>query len=642
MCGLVGIWRHDGRKADRSAIALMLEPIGHRGPDGIGIWQDGQVAFGHRRLAILDLTESSSQPILTADSTGVLIYNGEIYNYRQLREELETEGIRFRSSGDTEVVLQALHHWGPERSVIRFNGMFAFAYFDRRSRTLWLARDKVGIKPLLIANTGTELLFASEAKALLAHPRLKPRVDRHAIAKLILASGSASYRMPFEGIDEIRPGSWYKISEHEIEQHQYFHALTAVDLDRLVSASAKNPVNFVGEFREHLSQSVCLHLASDVPLAAMCSGGVDSSLIAAYTKEKMPDLRGYVADVTWPGGEGDQAERVGKHLGIPIRRVVVDRALFLNLWPHTVWHSDGPPTHPSDTALLAVAQTCRADGVKVLLTGEGSDELFGGYRWQQTTYDDWRRLSSWRRYFLPEGASRKALAWAPFATMIARADPKLRRRLTIALDAEVELLPRQFWDLLAPIKSQADRAFIAHNLCSLYHHLSWILHRHDRIGMAASIEMRVPFLENGMFDFAFHLPRGAKLHRGVGKWVVKKAAAEILPADIVYAVKKGFPMPKEFSLGTQHLLVGGVLQELLKWPANVTQEIATWLGKDGSLRFRVVGLELWARIFFRGERPVVLGEQLNALADATARGHAPNRRRGSRVARVVQRTFSRI
>jgi len=627
MCGLAGIWRLDGDEADPSAIELMLDPIAHRGPDGRGVWREGRVALGHLRLSIIDLTDASGQPMLTTDGTGVLVYNGEVYNYRELREELLRDGVGFRSSGDVEVVLQALHHWGVERSVRRFNGMFAFAYWDRRAGALWLARDGMGIKPLLVADTGTELLFASEAKALLAHPRMKRRVDRHAMARWIMLEGRGSQRTLFAGVDVLAPGSLWEITEKKIEKRQYFHALDAIDVDRLIAASDKDPTSFVGPFRENLKRSVKLHLASDARLAAMCSGGVDSSLIAAYAKEELPEIRGYVADVAWSGGEGAQAERVGQHLGIPVHRVGVDRPRFLELWPQTIWHLDGPSVAASDSALLEVARTCRADGIKVLLTGEGADELFGGYDWFQRTYDDWSRCS-WRRYFFPDRNLLKAINYAPFATMPARTDSNLRNRMTIALDAEGELLPQRFLALLAPIKPDADRAFLADILCSLYHVLPWILHRHDRIGMAASIEMRVPFLENGMFDFAFHLSRQAKLHRGIGKWVVKKAAAEILPADVVYAKKKGFPMPKNFSRGTHDLLIGGALAELMEWPANVTQEIVTSLRKDG-LRYHIVGLELWARIFFGGETPTALSDKLVALAadDASRRLAAPAKRK---------------
>ena len=226
MCGIVGIWRHDGGEPDRSAIGLMLAPIAHRGPDGEGVWQDGRVAFGHRRLSIIDLTEASSQPMRTPDGTGVLVYNGEIYNHRELRRDLEREGVQFRSSGDTEVLLQALHHWGPDRSVARLNGMFAFAYLDTRDGALWLARDKLGIKPLVLADTGVELIFASEAKA-------ASRSSTHGAPRLIATRWPNGFsprvaglrRMLCAGVDELEPGSLWKVTPSGIEKRRYFEPI---------------------------------------------------------------------------------------------------------------------------------------------------------------------------------------------------------------------------------------------------------------------------------------------------------------------------------------------------------------------------------------------------------------------------------
>lgn len=618
MSGLVGIWRQDRAEADRSAIAAMLAPLEHRGPDGMGVWHEGRVAFGHRRLAILDPPATASQPMLTGDGTGILICDGEIYNHRALRRELENDGVRFGGTDDTEVLLQALHNWGPERSLPRLNGVFAFAYLDRRREELWLARDRLGTKPLLVANTGAELLFASEAKALLAHPRMETRVDRHALTKWLLERGEGPDDPPFLGMSQLEPGSWWKVSEQGIEKRQYFHALTAIDVDRLVAASSTKPANFVSQFRDDLKRSIELRLESRAPLAVLCSGGVDSSLIAAYAKEQLPELGGYVADIAFPDSEAAEAERVGRLLGIPIRRVVVDQPRFLALWPYAVWHSDGPSTHPSDAALLAVLQTCRADGARILLTGEGADELFGGYPSNRQTYDEWSALTSWRRYLPRSRVSKRIFAHAPFASMAGRSDPALRRRFALALNAEEGLLARRLLARLAPVEPEADRAFIAHNLWSLYHYLPWSLHQHDRMGMAASTVMRLPFLDNQLIDSALHLPRRATLHRGIGKWLVKKAAAEILPADIVYKTKKGFPVPAKFWQGTQHLLVGGMLAELLEYSAETTREIVGLLEGEGWLRFHFVGLELWARIFLGKEAPSALGEKLTALAhDAT-------------------------
>jgi asparagine synthase (glutamine-hydrolysing) len=600
----------------------MLATILHRGPDGRGTWREGRVAFGHRRLSIIDLTQAAAQPMLTEDRKGVLVYNGEVYNYRELRRELEQEGVQFRSAGDTEVVLQALHCWGPEKSVARFNGMFAFAYLDQREGALWLARDRIGIKPLLVADTGTEFIFGSEAKALIAHPRMTRRLDRYAVAQWVLWQGRTPHGTLFEGIDQLQPGELWKVAGKGIEKRRYFDIVGEVDVDRLVAGANGDPMRFVAGFRTLLQKSVRLHLASDAPLAAMCSGGVDSSLIAAYAKEELPDLPAYVADIPWTGGEGNQAERVGRHLGIPVRRIKVDQACFLRLWPHAVWHSDAPSTHPSDAALLAVAQACRADGIKVLLTGEGSDELFGGYDWQSTTYDQWR--SRTRRFWFR--ASKEVSRQTPFEPWPAVGG--VERRLTVSMDANRSLQPKRLFELLAQVKPKADRAFLAHCLGSLSSHLGWILFRHDRIGMAASIEMRVPFLENEMFDFAFHIPRRAKLHRKIGKWVVKQAAAERLPADIVYATKKGFPIPEAFWSGTQKMLIRGALAETMQWSAHSTDEISAMLAKDWYLAFHLVGMEMLLRMAFGGETPETLGEKLTAMAeDATPRLTQPPKAR---------------
>ena len=601
MCGIVGIWRHDGGESDRSAIELMLPEIEHRGPDGIGIWQDGRVAFGHTRLAVIDLTEAAAQPMLTADRTGAIVYNGEIYNYRELRRDLERQGVSFRSSGDTEVLLNALHHWGPKNCLDRLNGMFAFAYLDKREGALWLARDKVGIKPLIVADTGAELIFASEAKALLAHPRMKRSVDRHEMAKWLLSRGSGPRQILFAGMEEVEPGSVLKITPGGVERSRYFDLVGSIDVERLTANSSVSLDAWPNEFRGRLQQSVALHLESDAPLAMMCSGGVDSSLIAAYAKDRLPGLQAYVADVAWPNAEGDQAARVCQHLGIPLRRIVVDQSRFLRLWPHAVWYCDASLVRPSAVAVLAVARACHADGIKVLLNGEGSDELFGGYGRHQSVYGMWRRRPS-----------QEAFLRAPF--QLPWLSEQISSRWMVALDADAVLRPRWLMEHLATIEPPSDRAFLARGLYDLRYHLPWILHRLDRLGMAASIETRVPFLENGLFDFAFHLPPRAKLHQRQGKWLVKQAAAQRLPDDIVFVRKKGFPVPLAFSSGTEQLIAGGMLADFMQWPAETTREIVAALSDEPALRFHLVGLEQWFRMFFDGQSPELLAETLTGLA----------------------------
>jgi len=614
MCGVVGGWRFDGGPIERADLVRMLEAVAHRGPDDHGTWAGGQAGLGHNRLSIIDLSAAGHQPMLTHDGAGVLAYNGEVYNYRDLRTELEREGATFTGSSDTEVVLAALHAWGPERSIARFNGMFAFAYLDRRENALWLGRDRLGIKHLYTAETGGCLLFASEVKALLAHARFTPRIDNAALRKRFLSKPRAHETL-FEEVSGLLPGSLWKVTASGIEKRRYFDIEAGIDPERLVRAHARVDRNeAVAEFRAGLAASVRMHLVSDAPIAAMCSGGVDSSLIAALAHDEVASLAGYVADVPPGGGEGDQAELAARHIGIPMRRIGISRPDYLRLWSTAVRHLDGPAFQPSEPALLAVAQACRADGIKVLLTGEGADELFGGYGWQARAARDWRRRL-WLERFLPMLVSRRSRVRArrfPLVPGLGQREFDPRVRHAMALNTDDDFLPQRLLARLAGAGTEAERSFLIAGYNDMTDHLSWLLHRHDHMGMAASIEMRVPFLENHLIDMGMHLPAWAKFHRGQGKWVEKMVALERLPARVVLARKKGFPMPGSYTAGTERLLVGGLLADQLGWSRLTTQSIAESLRGLDSLRFLAVGMEILLRQHLDHQSAAAVGEQLNA------------------------------
>jgi asparagine synthase (glutamine-hydrolysing) len=617
MCGIAGIFRHDNIDADRRDLWPMLSAMVHRGPDDRGDWQKGRIALGYQRLTILDLSARSNQPMITADGQGVLVYNGEVYNHPDLRRELERDGVAFRTTGDTEVVLQALHCWGPARSLPRFDGMFALAFVDLRGGALWLARDRLGIKPLAVYQTDSELVFASEVKALLAHPRVVRRVDKAAVTAWLIGHPPMPPRTCFEDVGGLEAGTWWKVTGEGIQRQQYYSAIENLDINRLCAARNMMPADFVDPFRDTLRTSVRLHLVSDVPVATMCSGGVDSSLITAYAKSFTPNIQTYVADTCGSESEAPQARRVAAHLGVDIHCIPVDRQCYLQLWPQSVWYSDAPSFRPSDPALLAVTQQCRTDGVKVLLTGEGSDELFGGYQWQSDTFRRWRRLHRpWRKLYHRwiRNAELARLRYAPFAGMPSRRHIAFRRRFTIAVEPQIQLLPHHFLERLQAVEPPEDRAFFAKCFYDLYDNLPTLLHRHDRMGMAASIEMRVPFLGNDLVDLAFHLPRRAKLHRNCGKWVVKEAATGLLPSDVVHAAKKGFPMPAGYPRGCERLLHDGLVCEHLKWSSATLNEVLTFAADDAAFLFQVTSLEIWMRLFFGNETPARIGERLLELA----------------------------
>jgi asparagine synthase (glutamine-hydrolysing) len=583
----------------------------HRGPDGVGYHVEGAVALGHCRLAIMDLDDTAAQPMPTPDGCGVLTYNGEIYNFRQLRSQLEDEGCEFRSSGDTEVVLNALHRWGAAKALPRFDGMFALAYVDRRTGSLVLARDRMGIKPLLVVQKGDQVVFASEAKALKSLLCGKQiRTDR--IMQWIAEPRQHPHLLFSDEIEEVRPGTWWNVDDAGVRRETYHSVVEALQPARTMAHRPTAKAACV-RLETLLSASVTAHLQADAQVATMCSGGVDSSLIAALARGHRGSIAGYVADLETTG-EANAARRVGRHIGVDITPVAVSRHDFLRLWPLAVSSGDGPPFHPSDMALLAVAQRCRSDGIKVLLTGEGADELFAGYSWHHQTWRQWKRTEGVRALLRSRSrlaSERAALSRAPFASAWGR---QQSHRVLLSLGVETSLSPLRLLDCLSEIEPASERALAAHCLHDLQMHLPWLLHRHDRMGMAASIEMRVPYLQNAIVDFALHLPPFHRIRRGTGKWLLKKVASRYLPRDIVHARKKGFVVPEAYWKGSAALLDGGLLSDVLGWSASTNARVIEALEFDKLLSFHLVGAELWLRLE-EGEDTAELGERLVAASE---------------------------
>ncbi len=616
MCGIAGIYRLDDAPADVAALGPMLEVTAHRGPDDHGTWSRRAVALGHVRLSILDLTERAHQPMVTPDGHGVLVYNGEVYNFALLRAELEARGVRFSSTGDTEVVLRALEHWGPREAIPRFDGMFALAYLDTRSDTLWLARDRMGIKGLYAARTGGAWVFGSEVKAVLAHADVARRPSLRSV-DIVLASWTLEDpRTMWESVESVPAGSVWRITRDGVERSRYFQLPDSVDVDRIRAGEDISPDDVVDDFEAALERCVRTHLVSDAPVATLCSGGVDSSLVTAYATDSEPNLVSYVADIEGPEAEGEQGRRVGRHLGVDMRTVDVDAKAHVRRLPRAVWLLDQPTMFASDPALLMVAETCRRDGIRVLVSGEGADELFGGYPWQRKTYEMWKRRQGLRWRLAHSKRRRRQelsrLALSPLATNLGRTDPGIRLRLIGALNASTELRGRRLMDYFAAIEKREDRAFKAQCLDDIPRHLRTILQRHDRMSMGASIETRVPFLANEVIDMGLHAPRSWLYRDGKTKWLVKQAAVRRLPRDVVHARKKGFPAPPTLAAPGRPLLRDGALCELLGWTGQDVDDLLALGPQADPIAFRWVALELWARLTLRGENPDELGERLAA------------------------------
>lgn len=627
MCGIAGIWNRHGVPAEQSLLEAMLRRIRHRGPDDQGTWLDGPLGLGHVRLSILDLSERGHQPFVTPDGQGVLTYNGEVYNFPELRRELETEGVTFTSTSDTEVVLHALHRWGPAKAVPRFNGMFALAYWDARDRSLWLARDRLGIKPLHVTQCGESIIFASETKALFEHPAVPRRPDMRALMTFALTGDYDAQWQPFEAIEDFPPGTFRRITADAIEDTCYYSVIDDIDVERIVAAREEPDETFEDRFAELFSESVRIHLASDAPLAAMCSGGVDSSLVVAHARQCKPDIVGYVADVEGAESEGADAAKVGEHVGAAIRQIDVARDSFVQLWPEAIWHLDQPAAHPHDMPYFAVCRACADDGIKVLLSGEGADEMFGGYEPQQRLYERWRTLR--RRHRLVPNVppfrwlSRKwpnafplnlaSLDRFPFSWRRASLEPRAMHRF---VDEAYVMNCRQverevaLFEKLSAVEPIEERAFLASCLMGWNGVLKVLLHRSDRLGMAASLEARVPFIENGLLDFAMHLPMKAKLQGNVNKRVVRAAARRVLPGSIADGRKRIFATNDAHPRRAAKLLRGGVVPDLFKWGRKTARLFEQRIGRNGQASLRLAGVEIWGRIFLRGEKPQELRECL--------------------------------
>lgn len=653
MCGIAGYFDVTGEPPKRSRLAGMLKSIAHRGPDGNGIWQgivgqqatDGSseaakpartatasVGFGHARLAILDTSDKAAQPMQTRgvgnQGAGLLSYNGEVYNYPDLRAELEAKGCRFESSGDTEVVLQALHHWGPQRAVPRFNGMFALAYLDARTGILWLARDRLGIKPLLVGHGDGRLWFASEAKALACCGDDLGPVDERALLLWVSEPHTIAEGCLATGIEAVPAGSIWQISVPadqaaadtqpeakraplEIGKERYFHPLKVLDGARIMAGRAFKDSDLVRELETHLFRSTEMHLASDAPIATLCSGGVDSSLLTAFSLRIRPEIKSYVADFA-DTGEVERAQAVARHVGADLKVVGIDREDYLRRWPLAVHHADAPVFFASEMGLMRVADEVHRDGYKVLLSGEGADELFGGYSWYASTYRNWRQFDTFWMKLFPARRMRKIRRQelAPFSFAPQRVTAQ---RLGVAVGDATTLSPRRYLRALAQVTPMHERALAAHCAHDWTFHMPPLLHRKDRIPMAHSVEVRVPFLENAIMDFALNLPPGTRLRGGQTKWLLKQVALRHLPARIVTSKKKGFPASEPYWAGCERLLRDGHLAAHFGWSRDVGEDVLDQLSGDRHLAFALTSLEIWFRLR-NGDAIATIGEELLRLA----------------------------
>lgn len=544
-----------------SILRRMTNTIQHRGPDDAGFFRDRHAALGHRRLSIIDLS-GGHQPMPNEDETLWITYNGEIFNHASLRPALERAGHRYSTRCDTEMVLHAYEQYGAD-CVSRFRGMFVFAMWDQRSRTLFCARDRLGIKPLYYYWDGSSFVFASEIKALLEYPSISPAMREESLAEYLgfgYLSGDATL---FQNIRKLMPGHHLTLrldgQRPTLKIEQYWDV--PVPPER---PEEQSDASWIQECRERLEEAVETRMMSDVPLGMFLSGGVDSSAIAALIKRRAtgPVDTFSVGYREAQFSELGYAAEVARAIGTNHHEVVVGMDDFFEMLPRLIWHEDEPITWPSSVSLYFVSRLA-AEHVKVVLTGEGSDELFGGYeRYRWHLLND-KALSAYR--LVP----RQARNWVRRRMASSLLSGSARRKLKHTVFGREETFESLFLDNFYCAFSGSERAALLREpggraydhyegyrgmradstlLQQLLYadqktYLVELLMKQDQMSMACSLESRVPFLDHPFVEFSARIPDRLKIRGNIQKYIFKEAVKDLLPGGIVHRKKMGFPTP---------------------------------------------------------------------------------------------------
>jgi asparagine synthase (glutamine-hydrolysing) len=591
MCGLAGAFDPDTEAAAwPSRLGGMAAALRHRGPDDEGLWHDAQAGVGlaFRRLAILDLSAEGHQPMVSASGRYVIAFNGEVYNFRELRAELEATGSRFRGHSDTEVMLAAFETWGLAPSVSRFVGMFAFALWDRTERRLHLVRDRLGIKPLYWGWSRGALLFGSELTALRRHPSFEARLNRDAVASFLRFNYIPAPHAIFEGFRKLEPGC---IRTFELAgavrsgegRLAAYWSLADVAREGLAHPFAGDERDAVDELERRLTESVALRMIADVPLGAFLSGGIDSTLVVALMRARAtgPVRTFTIGFEEKEFDESTWARRIAQHLGTEHTEQIVTAAQALAAVPRIASLFDEPFADSSQIPTLLVSELARRH-VTVALSGDGGDELFAGYTRYALFTDLQRNLSR-----IPLDARRvlgRALGAVPVRAanrMFAFADPWIRRYGTggaagdkIRKLAELVALPDDralYMDLLSHWKNPgqlvtggierprlADLAERPMGLDGPIPPLMFddtlaylpddILVKVDRTSMSVGLEARVPMLDHRVVELAWSLPMSLKVRGGRTKWALREILDRHVPKELVERPKMGFGLPIELWL----------------------------------------------------------------------------------------------
>ncbi len=582
MCGICGIFNHAGGEGEASRLHLlsMRDSMVHRGPDDAGLYisEDRVIGLGHRRLSIVDLA-GGRQPMGNEDGSIWIVFNGEIYNHAELRRDLEKAGHKYRTKSDTETIIHLYEEKGTD-CLQGLRGMFAFAIWDSRQRRLFLARDRIGVKPLYYAWHDGKFLFASEIKAILEYPGISRDVDPVALYHYLTFVATPPPRTLFKGIQKLAAGHFLVVERGgRITESVYWDAVVAKDLVNTYSSEEE----YAERLLELLEESVRLRMMSDVPFGVFLSGGIDSSSNVALMAKALDRpvetfTVGYRGDETGGYNELDYARYVAGLFGARHHEVIISSDELIGCLPQLVYQQDEPVADPVNVPLYHVAKLARASGVVVAQVGEGSDELFCGYdhfikflrfqaggweqfrRWpaflQQAVYQTGRTVLGSRREYHKLDTLRRAVENEELFWGGAIAFSETEKRLLLSEGFRRRSAGLSSFDVVKDFYKQFDRQNPDGDFLQRMTYLELklrlpelLLMRVDKMTMATSVEARVPFLDHKLVEFALNVPTGFKI-KHEPKHILKRALAGVLPGEVIHRKKFGFGVPvKEWFKG---------------------------------------------------------------------------------------------
>ncbi len=627
MCGLAGCISF-GKEVNKDVLVCMTDIMGHRGPDGSGVWVSdcGRVGLGHRRLSIIDLSDAAAQPMHDEQGRACIVFNGEIYNHRSLREELERDGAQFYTDhSDTETLLQGYIVWGIKRLLDRLIGMFAFAIFDQKKKKIILVRDRLGIKPLYIAKINGGIIFASEAKALLEHPDVQARLNYEYFYHYLSFRSVPAPATLFDGIQKLAAGELIEIdiTAQAMERISYWNPL------EIGSATPQSLEEAEERVEELLASSLRYRLEADVPIGVFLSGGVDSAYLLRLAASQLGDVNTYT--ITYPEDpkydEGGEARKLAQEVGAHHHEVPIRHESFIQNLAAIAYYQDEPIAAPVCIPVYLLAREARRTGVPVVLSGEGSDELFIGY-------ENWLRIRDLQRldHYIPDfpgRAMRRAVAslaqyilspisrYPEFLGRAAKGQPLFWGGAMDFTERGKEYLigsavPKSGLDTFDAVVRPIREEFLRHRPGSditgwmsfmdvRFRLPELMLPRLDKMCMAFSVEGRVPFLDHRLVEMVMNLPEQFRSARGnEGKLLFKSVASRVLPEEFVYRRKRGFQAPvkewKNTEFGRRYL------PSLIKFAARSElfnpDALKYLLGQAGDrLYFSLLNFMMWYLVF---------------------------------------------